>query len=465
MAIDLTGCGSKLEPAAVTISIGEDHPLIRLGNALPWSTLADLVLPDLKTTTVKGLWFTGRKLLVRVHLAAYILQKIHDLTDRQVEYALKDNAAYQLFSGKGIVSRWHPIDHTKVETFRSRLSPETQRILANEITKVAASLGFADPKETDIDSTVQEANVVYPADAGLMTKLASMGKKVVDYLKEKTKLLKNRQCAVDLKKIKEKARGYFFLSKNANISTRRAVFKKLHQIVKQQMKPVIDLCSSLISRDLVMLPWNIKNTIQQINTLGLQYLSDVGHFVRKHTIKAGKALSFHASELACIKKGKAGKPFEFGRVYQLGRVKGNFLFVLQSTTIKMPDKHSLIPMIQEHATLFGDGTLESISTDKGYWSAKNLRHLVELDIKENGLQQPANIKCKNHLPAPNIMEKLARRRAGIEPLIGRTKHGGQLGRSRMRSDAATLAAGYSSVFGFNLRQMMRCQMGKMKNAA
>ena len=66
----------------------------------------------------------GRKLFVRVHLAAYILQKVYDLTDRQVEYGLNDNAAYQHFSGKGIVAGWRPSDHTKVEEFRSSLLPE-----------------------------------------------------------------------------------------------------------------------------------------------------------------------------------------------------------------------------------------------------------------------------------------------------------------------------------------------------
>ena len=59
----------------------------------------------------------GRKLFVRVHLAAYSLQEVYDLTDRQVEYGLNDNAAYQLFSGKGIVAGRRPPDHTKVEEF------------------------------------------------------------------------------------------------------------------------------------------------------------------------------------------------------------------------------------------------------------------------------------------------------------------------------------------------------------
>ena len=57
------------------------------------------------------------------------------------------------------------------------------------------------------------------------------------------------------------------------------------------------------------------------------------------------------------------------------------------------------------------------------------------------------------------------RLAGIEPLIGHAKHGGQLGKSRMKSDAATLAAGYGSNLGFNVRQLIRHQGGKIKKAA
>lgn len=56
-------------------------------------------------------------------------------------------------------------------------------------------------------------------------------------------------------------------------------------------------------------------------------------------------------------------------------------------------------------------------------------------------------KPQRTLNAPSIelnnasREQLHGRRAGIEPLIGHAKHGGQLGRSRMKSDLTTLAAG------------------------
>jgi IS5 family transposase len=434
----------------------KDHPLIKLANALPWALLIAMVIPDLKRTTAKGFWWTGRRLLVRVHLAAYILQKLYDLTDRQVEYGLKDNAAHQLFAGKAIIAGWRSPDHTKVEEFRSRLSPETQRLLANEIAKVAVGLGFADPSELDIDSTVQEANIAYPSDAILMTKLAGLGRKVVDFLRTKTSGFLPADLTVDMKAMKAKARAYFFMAKNTAIERRRKVFKDLHRLVKQQMRPIVEVCARLDSRHLACLPWNIRRAIDQINSYGWRYLLDVGQFTRTHTIKAGKVLAFHAQAVACIRKGKVGKENEFGRVFQLGRIKGNFLCVLSSTSLRMDDKRSLISMVEEHAALFGQERLKSAAADKGYWRADNQQALTSRGIV-SGLQPPRTVKSKLGAPSPEVQERLRNRRAGIEALISHTKHGGQLGKSRMKSDAASLAAGYASVFGFNLRQLIRRQ--------
>ena len=143
----------------------------------------------------------------------------------------------------------------------------------------------------------------------------------------------------------------------------------------------------------------------------------------------------------------------------------DFFFVLASTSLRMDDKASFIPLVEEHARLFGDGMLKSVSADKGYWQAKNQRELGKRLVPESGLQRPGNTKNKQGLPTKEAQERLRDRRAGIEPLIGHAKHGGQLGRSRMKSDAATLAAGYGSVLGLNLRQLIRHQTGKMKAAA
>jgi hypothetical protein len=326
------------------------------------------------------------------------------------------------------------------------------------------ALGFADPSDIDIDSTVQEANIAYPTDANLMTRLAGLGRKVIGFLKAKTRGLLPAQLTVDMKAVKAKARSYFFMAKNTDIEKRREVFKDLHRLVKHQLRPVVEICNALDARRLARLPWNVGRAVDQIKDQCWRYLLDVGHFTRTHTMKAGKVLAFHARDVVCIRKGKVGKENEFGRVFQLGRIKGNFLLALASTSLRMEDKHSLVPMLSEHAKLFGGSNLKSVSTDKGYWSAKNQRALISRKVV-SGLQQPANIKSRRGLPSPEVQERLRNRRSGIEALIGHAKHGGQLGRSRMKSDAATLAAGYASVLGFNLRQLTRAQQATKKKAA
>jgi hypothetical protein len=175
-------------------------------------------------------------------------------------------------------------------------------------------------------------------------------------------------------------------------------------------------------------------------------------------------LSFHAKDVACIKKGKIGKDKEFGRVFQIGRIKGNFLFALSSTSIRMNDKCSFVPLLEEHASIFGPGALKSVAADKGYFSMKNFLAVDKKGIAKNGLQKPRTSKVCHCLSAED-QKKLAHRRSGIEPLIGHAKHGWQLGKSRMKSDAATLAAGYGSILGLNLRQLIRHQEAARRKVA
>jgi transposase, IS5 family len=361
----------------------------------------------------------------------------------------------------GSVAKWHVPDHTKLEEFRSRLAPETQRRLTNEIAVWASELGFADPAKMDIDSTVQEANIAYPADAQLMRKLAQKCGKVLAFVKKAKKRYGPSDLQLDLAAINRKAKEYFFLAKNTVMEKRREVFQAYHHLVKQQVKPVIAFCTALSPRAYAALPWHIRQTIDHITAQGWRFVLDVAHFIRTHTLKPSKLLAFHCGAVACIRKGKVGKENEFGRVFQVGRIGGNFLLVGACTSLRMEDPASLGPMITAHQQLFGKGALRSCGTDKGYYSAANRKYLQALPgLEEVGLQQPGldlNTLSENERA---IRRRLANRRAGIEPLLGHAKQGGQLGRSRMKSDATTLAAGYAAIGGFNLRQLTRHQLGK-----
>lgn len=149
--------------------------------------------------------------------------------------------------------------------------------------------------------------------------------------------------------------------------------------------------------------------------------------------------------------------------FQLGRIGGNFLVVGQCTSVYMPDAQSLPAMLSLHQRLFGPGVLASVATDKGYYSYKNEQLLIKSGVADIQLPRP-----ERALDAPPettpwpIRQELHDRRAGIEPLIGHTKQGGQMGRSRMKSDETTKSAGYTAVLGFNLRQLTRYLSGEVR---
>lgn len=219
-----------------------------------------------------------------------ILQTLLKETDRGMERRIEHTPVLQVFCGASVLPKWRCPDHTKIEELRNRLTPETHRAIGDHVLRIAHRFGFADASWMDVDSTVQEANIGYPADSVLMKKLCEKAHHVLAFLKEKKKAHVPRGLHIDIQGIRKAAHRYFFLANTA--------------------------------------------------------------------------------------------------------------------------------AIHEHRTLFGKDRLKQVGTDKGYYSAGNIRAIEALAINADGVQRPATIKQR---PPSQITETLKRRRAGIEPLIQHAK--------------------------------------------
>lgn len=454
MSISKAGLTLKSKSTSVTVNVLETEPIVKLSNQIQWEEVFGIIEEDLKKTP-KGCWWLGRSLNVRTHLGVYFLQVLHKWTDRQTEGAISSTPKYQIFCGKGIVLNWELPDHTKIEEFRNRFSVETHKKLGDYFLGVAVQFGFADPHWMDVDSTVQEANMAYPADCNILKKLALKTKKVMDFLKKKG-IGAFKDLEVDIKGILKKAQAYFFIPKNKSKEIKRKVFDEYFSKVKQELKEALHQIENLSERAKGDLPWNIKSDVEILQQKARRYLLDVAHFVRTHTMKPGKILCLHLSAVACIRRGKVDKENQFGRLIQLGRIGGNFMVPL-STETKMEDKRSLVPMVENHKQIFGQGCLKEIGTDKGYYTHENTSIK---GINTDGVQRPANAKVG---PPTDVVQRLKDRRAGIEPLIGHLKSFG-VGKSRMKSDASTHASVYRCALGFNMHQFLKHMMGNMKVA-
>src|SRR5215470_2075863 len=356
MSIGFSGLDTPCCLQPVTIEVSSTHPLIQLAQVIPWQALAEMVLPDLKRTTPKGKWWLGRKLTLRIHLGAFLLQWLYNLTDRQVEWALKDNAAYQLFCGRGLIDPWHVPDHTKIEAFRSRLSPETQRHVANAVAVWATPLGFADPATMDIDSTVQEANIAYPSDAHLMVNMTLLVHKVWTYMKQHMAFFADFLPCVDVKAVKAKARAYLFRDRQDAAQAQTTLQALWHEALTQ-ISHVRKYFDVLLDSDRHRMPWNIRQALDHVHEHCSNLFLHVASFLCRSVVVPDKAFSLHAKAVSCFNKGKAAKKVQFGRAFQLGRIGGNFLLVDACTSIRMEDKATVRPMIAEHQRLFGAGVL------------------------------------------------------------------------------------------------------------
>src|SRR3990167_3641817 len=211
-------------------------------NALNWEELGQIILPDLKKSKSKLKWWLGRKLKVRTHLGVFLLQQLLNETDRGMERQLRDNAVYAVFCGKTFVHNWNIPDHTKIEEFRSRLSPETQCMLTNAIVKLALKKGFANPAHLDIDSTIQIPDMQYPATVNLLVEAAAVGRRVQKIVMKFMPEMIKSVPEIDMKAIKGLAKQHYFEKSKAikqKVEARKQALAKLWGVVSEAIQPVI----------------------------------------------------------------------------------------------------------------------------------------------------------------------------------------------------------------------------------
>jgi IS5 family transposase len=442
MSIAQEGLSVNIKSHTYTIEVLDTSPLVVLANAIDWQRMFQVIEPDLIQSCEKGQIHRGRKLYVRIHLAIYFLQALRKRTDREIIEELEGNVQYRAFCGASIIEDWKVPHFSKVETFRNRFRPETKDKLNDELLRVCRQKRLISLMTIDIDSTVQEANIAYPSDAKMMLELARKSSALIKKF--------DLQIPDRIKQIGNLAKGYFFKPKNLAQEKKVKMFGKFFRLVKLAVMPVIRWAEGILTTGIGKVKWNVRRAIEQVGIHGRKYLRDVGYFSKTGQLKVGKILSFHAEKVACISKKKASKPLEFRRAFQLGRTDGNFVLGLPTEDIRAPDKSAIGPMMQKFESVFGERPT-SISADKGYYSNANIK--AATGVLENGIQAPINARNVAYQGSTEVQEKLYRRRAGIEPLIGHTKKWG-LARSKMKSDAATYGSGFTSMIGFNLSQLM-----------
>ena len=147
-----------------------------------------------------------------------------------------------------------------------------------------------------------------------------------------------------------------------------------------------------------------------------------------------KVLSLFEPHTEVIRKGKAHKPNEFGRLVRIDEVENGIVSGYQVLEGNPDDTTAWMPALQQHQACF-ERAPKMATADRGFFSAKNEREAQELGVKKVALPGRGRLSVKR---AKKQKERWFRRalrwRAGCEATISTLKHPFSMLRATYKTD-------------------------------
>ena len=421
------------------ITLPQGHRLLVLYEAIPWYDLMEKAKPVLYDE--QGISPNlGRELNLRAHLGAYILQTVHGWTDRWTEEMLRYYVPARVFCG--FLESSGSLDHTRIEAFRNRFGKKGAQLITQDMLKVAKEYGFTGPEDVDMDTTVQDAGITYPTEMKLLDRLMKKAKRFHAKLKDAGKR-GIRGIGKTAKAFTLNFTDYRFFQK-----TKEAKTRTIRRCVKLGQDVLTEMAEA--SSGIHAFSFKEQADYQQLLALGPILMKQILSWLRTGWVAPNKVVSFWKTAPKAIKKGKAGKPVEFGRKWIVNCYRGGYVLVDAPANVKIADQHCVKESLRIHNEVFPEPP-ETYATDRGMYSKANIARCRQAGIKKIGIQPKGRAQP---IVSQQVHRQLKNRRAGIEPRLGHLKTRG-LGRSRMKSDEGDLISGHRSALAYNLCHLMR----------
>lgn len=449
----------------------KDEQLARIDGLLDDEELLDLVRAALGQRSA-GSRKTGRKGIApdRV-LRCAVLMTLKGWSLRELEREVRVNIMYRKFTR--FDEDRIPKHCTFSRTF-AVLSPEVIEKIHEHIVLEARAIGAAPGRKMRTDTTVVETNVHYPTDSGLLSdgarvltrglmKIAALCKpgaiEVVDHARKvKHRVLEIvRAAAVRSDAGKERlVEGYRKLLgvTSSIVRNAEAVNEKI-EAGELRVGVGTELAVEGLRAELIHYVGLVRRVIVQTKE----------RVFRGNTHWEGKLMSLFEPATAAIRKGKAHKPTEFGRLVQIDEVENGIVSGYRIRDGNPSDSEALIPSISHHKVLFGRAP-RLVATDRGFWSAQNEAGAIELGVKIVAIPKTGRLsRSRSQKQRTRSFRRAQAWRAGGESRIGTLKHRYGMKRAMSKGDAGHQRDVGWSVITNNLVSLARWALRREQDAS
>jgi len=312
-----------------------------------------------------------------------------------------------------------------------------------------------------VDTTVVETSIHYPTDSSLLGDGIRVLQRGVRKLRELVGGLKLRDRTRSVRRrIFEIARLSRRPGSEEVQSKRKKRYRELMRLTKATVREVERSIRSVARRKLAApvssrakaLCSELRGKLALVNRVLAQTRARI---LQGDTHHPDKLLSLFEPHTEAIRKGKASKPTEFGKLVKIQEAESQFITDFEVCLSRVPDQTLWVSSLQSHQQRFGRPP-RLATADAGFASAANRQAAEDMGIKKVALLG----KTKNtSAPQRRWFRKALRWRTGSEGRISALKRRHGLRRSRYRGmDGMQRWVGLG-VFSNNLLAMARADLG------
>jgi transposase, IS5 family len=328
-------------------------------------------------------------------------------------------------------------DESTVRKLTRRIGPETVSEMTRALIVTATREKRFRPRAVRIDSTVIEADVKYPTDAGLASAgvrtLAREGRKLAKLIGSKTERVRDRSRAMGrkLRAISRTIRRRTGEARNEVLKLTAETGAPLERSVKEARRLAAVARRRARGRG-AKGKQRAAAKLEELAGRCEKVARQIKQRVAGEPIK-DRIVSLFDPDARPIRKGKLGKPTEFGYVSQLAELTENTktgargLILPASTQLGNPSETTLLPGTVAELERLGISPKE-VALDGGFMPGPTNTALADLAPKTvfiAGRQQPASKRTQR---------RLRRYRTGQEGRISHLKRRYGLDRSRLKGD-------------------------------
>ncbi len=343
----------------------------------------------------------------RMIIGLLLLKHMTDRSDEEVRMELQENVYWQAFCGLEQFEVKSLLDSSSLTKLRKRLGVKFIKEMEELTYAVLIDKRIIKGKGMVVDGTVFPQKVKYPNDVGLLNDVREWiveqikkinkktGKKIRTYCRSARKVylnfVKKKQKT---KKMIKRAKREMLQYVRRNMKQIKELFKETQESTDKKFKEKISLAETIL---------------EQQNEM----------YLNKTRSVKNRVVSFYRGYVRPIKRGKNGKPVEFGPKGALSFVDG-FLFLNELNHNNFSEGQTEIVEGQlEHYEHMFKKKPPSFTADKLYGSLKNRRLLKDKEVR--GAFKALGRKGKDSSGYDQWFKKKQRQRNQIEGSFGNGK--------------------------------------------